>query len=228
MNRMRRCFGTWACGLVILTTSPLFADTIELSNGDVINGQVVSLDAKQLVLKSKLLGELKLDREKVSAIHLGDKPVLTRQAAPAANPAPQKPAIDPRVQNVLNSVPSSEDVVKQLQGGAVNPQMIGALQSKFPLLNTPEASGYFNDTLSGLMSGKINIGDIRKDAVKARDQLKDLQDELGPDGAALNGYMSILNKFINETEPPPSAKKPTVKQPESKKKLPATFPPKSR
>ncbi len=107
--------------------------------------------------------------------------------------------------------------------------MIGALQTKFPLLNTPEASGYFNDTLGGLMTGKLNIQDVRKDAVKARDELKSLQDELGPEtGAALNGYMSILNKFIRETEPAPSAAagKPGEGKPTIKKKTPATFPPK--
>ncbi len=147
------------------------ADTIELTNGDVLNGQVISLDGQQLVLKSELLGELKLARDKVSAIHLGDKPILTRNAAAAAQ-APAKPALDPEVQKVLNAVPSSDDVLKQLQvGGGINPQMIGELQTKFPLLNTPEAGQYFNDTLGGLMTGKLNIQDVRKDAITARDGL---------------------------------------------------------
>ena len=228
MNHWRNLFLVAVAGFGVLFTGPLRGDTIELTNGDVLNGKVLSLDAKQLVLQSELLGELKLDREKVSAIHLGDKPVITRQAVPAVGPAPgeAKPPIDPAVQNVLNSVPSTDDVLKQLQGGGVNQQMIGALQTKFPLLNTPEASGYFNDTLGGLMTGRLNIQDVRKDAVKARDELKSLQDELGPEGAALNGYMSILNKFIRETEPPAGEKKPAAEKPVIEKKTPATFPPK--
>ena len=231
MNRLQIHKGIAAFGLGMLLALPLQADTIELTNGDVLNGKVVSLDGKELVLKSELLGELKFAREKISAIHLGEKPVLARPAAPAANPsnAEAKPALDPEVQKVLGGVPSSEDVLKQLQGGGINPQMIGALQTKFPLLNTPEASGYFNDTLGGLMTGKLNIQDVRKDAVKARDELKSLQDELGPEtGAALNGYMSILNKFIRETEPAPNpaANKPAEENPAIKKKTPATFPPK--
>jgi hypothetical protein len=203
-----------------------------MSNGDVLNGEVISLDGKQLVLKSELLGELKLAREKVSAIHLGDKPLLARNAAAAVQQAAGKPALDPAVQNVLNSVPSTDDVLKQLQGGGgINPQMIGELQAKFPLLNTPEAGEYFNDTLGGLMTGKLNIQDVRKDAITARDGLLDLQKELGPEGAALNGYMSILNKFIRETEPAPSAKppaegKPVEEKPVEKRKTPAQFPPK--
>src|SRR5687768_9163868 len=80
------CVAAWGLMLVL----PVMADTIEMTNGDVLNGQVISLDGKELVLKSELLGELKLAREKVSAIHLGDKPVLTRNAgavqeAPPAN-----------------------------------------------------------------------------------------------------------------------------------------------
>ncbi len=226
MNRLQNHTFRLALGLGMLFAGPLRADTIELTNGDVLNGNVVSLDGKELVLKSDLLGELKLAREKISAIHLGDKPILTRPAAPAA---PAQPALDPDVRKALGQVPSSEDVLKQLQGGGINPQMVGALQAKFPLLNTPEASDYFNDTLGGLMTGKLNIQDVRKDAVKARDELKSLQDELGPEtGAALNGYMSILNKFIRETEPAPqpAANKPAEAKPATKKKTPATFPPK--
>jgi hypothetical protein len=214
----------------MLLVLPVMADTIELTNGDVLNGQVVSLDGQQLVLKSETLGELKLAREKVSAIHLGDKPVLTRNAAVQQVPA-AKPALDPEVQNVLNAVPSTDEVLKQLQGGGVNPQMIGELQTKFPLLNTPEAGQYFNDTLGGLMTGKLSIQDVRKDAIIARDGLVDLQKDLGPDGAALNGYLSILNKFIRETEPPPNAKPaakdtPTETPPAPKQNTPAQFPPK--
>jgi hypothetical protein len=217
----------WCLGMM-----PVMADTIEMANGDVLNGQVISLDGKELVLKSELLGELKLAREKVSAIHLGDKPVLTRNAAQAqAVPAANKPALDPEVQKVLGAVPSTDDVLKQLQGGGVNPQMIGELQTKFPLLNTPEAGEYFNDTLGGLMSGKLSIQDVRKDAVLARDGLLDLQKDLGPEGAALNGYLSILNKFIKETEPAPGAKPPAKDQPKEappapKQNTPAQFPPK--
>lgn len=232
MNQLSKTagFAAWTLGLALVL--PLQADTIELSNGDVVSGKVISLDGQHLVLQSELLGELKLAREKVSAIHLGDKPVIARNAAsvvPAQ--AAATPALDPKVQKVLGSVPSSDDVLKQLQGGGVNPQMIGELQTKFPLLNTPEAGQYFNDTLGGLMTGKLNIQDVRKDAITARDGLVDLQKDLGPEGAALNGYLSILNKFIRETEPAPTAKppakdKPANVQPAEKKNTPAQFPPK--
>jgi hypothetical protein len=81
------------------------------------------------------------------------------------------------------------------------------------------------------MTGKLNIQDVRKDAITARDGLLDLQKDLGPEGAALNGYLSILNKFIRETEPPPATKPPSQDKPAEepaaeKKNTPAQFPPK--
>ena len=217
-------------GLAAHFVSPSRADVIEMVNGDVLNGKVVSLDQAHLVLKSELLGELKLEREKVSAIHLGENPVIAPKA-----PAAQKPALDPEVKQALDAVPSSDEVLRQLQAGMpLNPQMIGELQTKFPLLNTPEASQYFNDTLGGLMTGRLNIQNVRKDAILARDGLRDLQKDLGPEGAALNGYMSILNKFINETAPPagdqPAPQQPAPPKPEEepapKRNAPAQFPPK--
>ncbi len=94
MNRFQSRKFILAVGLGMFCAGPLRADTIELTNGDVLNGNVVSLDGKELILKSELLGELKLAREKISAIHLGEGPVLTRPSAPAANPpaAPAQPA----------------------------------------------------------------------------------------------------------------------------------------
>ena len=70
---------------------------------------------------------------------------------------------------------------------------------------------YFNDKVTGLASGRLNLQDIRKDAVKARDGLKDLQKDLGPDGRALEGYLSILNAFIDQTTPPKNEKAPMKK-----------------
>ena len=72
-----------------------------------------------------------------------------------------------------------------------------------PLLATPEASKYFNDTVKGLMGGTRSIGDLRKDAMRAREELKKATKGLGPDvDAAVAPYMQILDSFLRETEPP--------------------------
>ncbi len=71
-----------------------------------------------------------------------------------------------------------------------------------PLLATPEASKYFNDTVKGLMSGTRSIGDLRKEAMRAREELKKATKGLGPDvDAAIAPYMQVLDGFIRETQP---------------------------
>ena len=56
--------------------------------------------------------------------------------------------------------------------------------------------------VGGLMLGRISIDDIRNDAIDARDQIRDLEKDLGPQASrALEGYLSILDGFIQETAP---------------------------
>lgn len=220
---------------VFLLSAPallLRADTIELVNGDVINGEVVSLNDKEVKVKSDVLGELSINREKVIGISFGDAKSRRARVAPAAparnikTPASNSTAdavlkelrskgIDPAKLNETFSklgisVPSikspdrsagNEDVIKQLRTKGIDKRTVDELKVKIPLLNLPGVKGYFNDTLGGLVSGKLDVQDIRKDAVKARDQLMDIKKDLGPSGAALDGYLRILNGFIEETEP---------------------------
>lgn len=206
----------------------LWADTIVLVNGDVISGKVVSLSGDELKLESPILGVLTMHRDKVASVSLGDRPA----PAPVAPATPAIPAVpNQRGANAAKSpndpTATPEDVVEQLRKSGVDVGSLGQLQELIPLQQAPGAQSYFNDTLSGLMSGKLGIGDIRRDAIDARDQLQDLRKELGPNGAALDGYLSILENFIQETEPknkpqvvtptlPEIKKNPKVQQPAEK------------
>ena len=85
------------------------------------------------------------------------------------------------------------------------------------MLNEPGAKKYFDDTVKGLSEGSINVDNVRKDAIRAREEYRKTAKSLGPDGEktldqALGGYLQILDKFIRDTEPekthdqaPPSA-----------------------
>ena len=64
-------------------------------------------------------------------------------------------------------------------------------------------SSRVSDRLSGLLSGKLNVQDIRNEAIDAVDQIKDIQKDLGPSAGALNECLSILEKFIQDAEPKP-------------------------
>jgi hypothetical protein len=70
-------------------------------------------------------------------------------------------------------------------------------------LNTsPEAQEYFSERVGGLISGQLDVGDIRKDAEKAVTELEDLKREFGPQmGPAIDPYLGILKRFLRETAP---------------------------
>ena len=204
MNSTRTtCLAMLACAAAILgaAVAPVAADAVKLSNGDTIHGQVRSLSETEIVIVSDVLGEVKLPRERVAMIALG-KNATFDQAAAKAEPAP-KPGIAPENQ-------TAEDALRQLQETGVSAEQMNRLRKEMPLLAMPEAKGYFDKTVTGLMSGSIDLNHVRKDALKARDELELLKKDLGPNGYILNGYLSILNNFINETEPKQAAEPPAT------------------
>lgn len=169
-------------------------DSLHLTNGEVLKGKVLTVDESKVTLESESLGKVTIERKKVATITFGDA-------------KPPVPATDPKVAPPMNTTSSSkplsvEDAFKQLKSGGANPKDVSELQKLFPELSSPEASKYFNDTIAGVMSGKKGIDDIRKDAIKARDDLLELTKDLGPDvEAATRPYLNVLEKFIRETEP---------------------------
>lgn len=78
----------WHKGLIVGLTSiafaasPVSADWIKLTNKDVVQGKIVSLNEQQLVLQSDNFGEMTIPRDKISLIGLGETPLI--EPAPAA------------------------------------------------------------------------------------------------------------------------------------------------
>ena len=189
-----------AAGLLAFAL-PVAADSVQLSNGDTLHGRVVSLNDKQLHLQSDTLGQLDVPRAKVVAITFGEK-----KSAPTVNL---------RKDGTINNTP--EAILKQLKTSGVQAKDVSDIQKMFPLLATPEASSYFNDTVKGLLGGSLNVGDIRKDAIRARDELKKAVKGLGPDvEGGVAPYLMILDKFIRETEPPAPVRPETRKSEKNK------------
>ncbi len=219
--------------LCILVIHAQAEDVIRLNNGDTLRGKILQVGRDKIEFESSSLGKLELDRKKVAAIVFD-----AFQPAPAAGktaPAGNKPAApeqggdpDESVQKLIRDLApekfgprelkelergakrnkTPEDVVKQLRTEGIAPGTVESIQAGIPGLATPEVQDYFNDRVDGLKSGDVDISDIRKDAQDAVTQLEDLQKDLGPDGAALNGYLSILKGFIEKTKPTAPKAKP--------------------
>jgi hypothetical protein len=105
---------SWVTTVTVMTlacsASEVSADSIRLANGDVIRGNVVSLTDQELTIRSDNFGEMKVPREKVEIVVLGDKSIEEMFPAPQAQqpiPAPSGggdlPSMQhPQVQQQLN------------------------------------------------------------------------------------------------------------------------------
>src|SRR6185369_8402664 len=87
--------------------------------------------------------------------------------------------------------------------------MVHEIQNQFLAGAGPAANKKFQDMLSALMSGQMSVGDLRLQAKTAADQVRSLKKDLGEDvGFALDGYLAILDQFVNESAPASTATEP--------------------
>ncbi len=173
------------------------ADQVRMKNGDSYFGSVVSLDADTLVLQSDVLGTVKLPRAKLAGVAFGVTKGVPLATVPATNQFPSRPATA-----ATNTAPGLASSFQQLG----DPKLVQQVRSQFLADAGPEANDKFNQLLGGLISGKLNLNDLRAEAKTAADQVRAVRKDLGDDaGAMVDGYLAILDSFLKETAPPPGS-----------------------
>ena len=182
---------------LLIAAPAVFADQVDMQNGDHYNGKVLSLSSDTLLLHNDNLGTIRLPRGKVAAISLGSNSVPRAAAPPAAvtslPPAPKlagsgAPVAGTNLDSALRSLRMQPNLVDQVQKQILD----GA---------GPAATAKFNEMLDGLNSGKISISDLRKQAQSAATQLRAFKKESGDESSdVLDGYLSILDQFLKETD----------------------------
>jgi len=203
-------------GLLGLVPPGSWADQVEMQNGDRYVGTVLSLSADTLVLRNDVLGTVRLPRDKVGRVTLGDgspSPNSPPLLAPTIGPA--RPTTAPPA----SAVPVQAPALQQL-GAHTN--LVRQVQKQFLSDAGPEANKKFEELLDGLVSGKLTVDDLRAEAKSAADQLRALKRDGGEDpGFATDTYLAILDHFLKDTTsaasatnaPPPSpASKPSPAQ----------------
>jgi hypothetical protein len=120
------------------------ADTVQLANGDILRGKVVSLSEKQLVFRSDSFGEIKIERSKVDLIGLGSTPLPSGKPA-AATPAAPKTGIG------------------SLLGGASPLLGSGGAQSLSPGIDQLLGAGGVGDLQKNVDNAKRGLRDLKKD-----------------------------------------------------------------
>ena len=163
---------------LLLFVPVLRADVVECDNGDRYHGKVLSMDDKKVVLKNEITGTLNIPRTRIVALSFRDQPTtpsVARTAAPPSTPA--SPA-------------------KQLESASA----IQQVQNDYLATATPQANQMYNEMVQALMSGQMNMSDLRNKAQTALQELKSLQKELGDDETAqlLNSYGAILESFLKQ------------------------------
>jgi hypothetical protein len=194
---MSKILSKWMAALLLFSILTLraLADQVVMSNGDVLNGAVLSLSSNVLVLKNENLGVVKLQRVRVAAIHFGDAPPPTPAAVPSSNKVQSRPP-------AASQSATNADPMGMLLGIRANSNLVQQVQAQFLSDASPEATAKFNELLDGLSTGKMDLNDLRAEAKSAADQLRAYKKELGPDADdELDGYLGVLDAFLRETAP---------------------------
>ena len=185
-----------AVAVCCLLGAVALGDQVQMRNGDHYLGQVLSLNKDSLVLQSAVLGTLRLPRSQVASVDFGPTPERQVPAiAGLTNRVVQSPALTPT--NPAGDFPTA---FRQLSG---NSNLLQQVEKQYLNDAGPEAKAKFNELMGGLLTGKLNVNDIRAQAQITADQARSLRKDLGEDaGSMIDGYLGILDAFLKETAPP--------------------------
>ena len=174
------------------TMASLRADQVEMQNGDRYVGKVLSLNANTLVVQNEVLGVVRIPRDKVATITLVPGSVAIQTSG-----GPLPPVINGRPPVPTNAAPEIASPFRDL---AAHTNLIKKIQSQFLSDAGPEANKKFEEMLNGLMTGKLNMDDLRAQAQTAADQIRAAKREGGEDpGFAADTYLAILDQFLKAT-----------------------------
>ena len=190
----------------------LRADLVEMQNGDRYSGKVLSVSADTVVLESEVLGKINVPRKKVATLMIGANAATPNTATNIArvSVSTNLPAAVPAAALANTNV----DLSAAFRNLGANTNFIGQIRQQM-LAGNSEAASNYDKLVSGLMTGKLNMDDLRREAMSSADQLRELKRDLGPDaGDSIDAYLSVLDNFLKETAAEPASATPTP-QPKS-------------
>jgi len=205
---MRTRFPFALSGVVILLIAAhiLRADLVEMQNGDRYSGKVLSVSADTVVLESEVLGKINVPRNSIASLAFGTN--ATPPNEPTHSPQVPEPTNLPAAASLPALAGTNADLSAAFRNLGANTNFIRQIREQMLAGNAGAASNY-DAMLSGLMSGKLNINDLRREARSSADQLRALKRDLGPEaGDALDSYLEVLDNFLKETAPEPTSAAP--------------------
>lgn len=137
------------------------------------------MSTNSVVLQSETAGKLTLQRSQVAAIHFDNA-----RLAPATSTMPEK----------LQSAPA-----RAFKGPGSQTNLVEMVQRDLLSQATPEATKQFQDMVSGLLTGRLTVDDLKKQAKSISDQAHAMKADMGDEaGMALDSYLAILDNFLKD------------------------------
>ena len=188
----------------VLAAPRLRADLVEMQNGDRYSGKVLSVSADTVVLDSEVLGKINVPRKKVASLMFG-----TNAAAPKAAANIARVSVSTNLPTTASSAALANtnlDLSAAFRNLGANTNFVGQIRQQM-LAGSPEAAGKYDEMVNGLMSGELNLNDLRREAKSSADQLRELKRDLGPEaGDSIDAYLGCWIIFSRKL--PPSQRSP--------------------
>lgn len=184
MGNIAKTFLSGSIAILLAVVTPMQADQLETTAGDRLVGRTLSVTDHIVVFQSEKLGKISIARSNVASL------MLTRTNSSVVTSSPSAPAAAGDLASILKALPSSTNLTQNTSAELLSQA-------------GPEAAQKFNELLRGLMTGKMSVADLRAEAKSVADETRALRSELGEEGALLDGYLSILDRFLAQT---PSSK----------------------
>lgn len=190
---VRACVASLAIAFAFFVAPRAQADQIEMQNGDHYLGKVVAMTTNTVVLQSEVLGTVPLPRNKIALLTLGSN-VPTNLPVPPAVVNGQVHAAP----KMASSLPKAPVAAKEPGG---DKSILKKVEAEYLSEASPEARAKFNQLAGGLLTGRLNVNDIRKEAKAAADQLRALRGDAGDETGMVDSYLAILDNFLKESGP---------------------------
>jgi hypothetical protein len=193
-------FSAWAAITLLFASAPVMrADLLEMVNGDRYSGKVLSMSADTVVLNSEVLGKINVPRGKVARLTLGTA-ATPKTAADPAQPISTNQLIIISVPPAAGSPVDLSAALQQL-GGSTN--LVDQIRQQV-FAGNPGGAAKYDQMVSGLLSGQINLNDLRQQAQSSADQLRELKRQLPEAGDSFDAYLQVLDNFLKETASQPA------------------------
>ena len=204
--KAKLAFALAAITFLSAAATALRADQLEMQNGDRYQGDVLSVSGTNVVFESELLGKITLPRKQVARMAFGTNAVAPKPTTEVARiptvaiartnpPAPAALVIRP----ATPSTNTNTDLSAALRNMGGNTDFIREIREKM-LAGSPEASGKYDAMVGDLMSGKMDMAGLRRQAAASAEQLRTLKRDLGPEAdETLDGYLQVLESFLKQS-----------------------------